>query len=241
MAETSKMSASQVILFVLAIALFGAGFWLALLEVAGGSVASTYGAGAIALVFSQLDRFRSFKAFGVEGELTEKVKEADDTIRHLRSLALVLGETTLWQVARMGRQGTPDTGHDILEIQAKVFSVLDKLGISTEDQEHAAREVRLLTRFDYVVALTGGSTSDYFPSEMRRERGKLFEDGTTPEKVRAFLEDVGQLGPNANPEVKLLFDDFEHYYNTGRHQRLDVFRDRTNWPEKYLRKKEELP
>lgn len=235
MAEAPKKDFVTVPWYILAVVLFGAGVYLAAQGKSGGPVTATYGAAVAVLIYARLHLFRRIKFFDIEAELRDTVKEAHATIQHLRSIALVLGETALWQASKTGRFWNPDTDEKVLEIQEKVFDVFDQLGLSDEEKEHAARDVRRITRIDFAIALAGGSTIKYTPIDMKHERSQLLEGDPNPDSLRAFLEKAGQLGPDADPELESILADFKHYCETGEHRRWDVFLDRKNWPEKYLR------
>lgn len=109
--------------------------WLGQAE-RGASIAA---AGLILILASRFDQLTSIKAFGIEAELKEKVKEADDAIRHLRELAVSLAEPTLRHGMRLGRMGTFLNFREAIDLQASVETALRKLQVS-DDQIKALRK-----------------------------------------------------------------------------------------------------
>lgn len=138
----------RIIVFVMGLILFGAGFYLCYRDKTGAATA-TYAAGVLCLIFAFLPEFKRFKGFGVEAELLErKIVEADETIARLRNLSKPLAELMFTIVARSGRWDSMVPRHDRYRIMEQLESELCQIGMSKTDIENAKRDWHRFNLFD---------------------------------------------------------------------------------------------
>ena len=106
-------------IFVLAVALFGAGVYLSFLDQTG-SATTTYTAAVFCLIFVFLSEFKKFKGFGVEAELLEKrIDQANVLISQLHGLLEPISELLFTIVARAGRRSSRLPNRDSYRIMKK--------------------------------------------------------------------------------------------------------------------------
>jgi hypothetical protein len=110
--------------------------------------ASIAAAGLLLILASRFDQLTSIKAFGIEAELKEKVREADDAIRHLRELAVSLAEPTLRHGMRLGRMGTFLNFREAIELQSSVEVALRKLQVPDDKIKALRKDYEYFTLVD---------------------------------------------------------------------------------------------
>lgn len=126
----------RVTILIAALVLFFAGVALSYLDKTGGAVA-TYGAGVFCLIFVYLAQFKRFKGFGLEAELQEKIHEADEALRKLRSITVPMAHMLFTMVSKMGRWDSSIPRRQRHEIMSSMESELRENGVAKEDLETA--------------------------------------------------------------------------------------------------------
>ena len=136
---------ARTILFISAISLLTLGAFLAYKNNTG-SATSAFGFGILVLFFAFIHEFQKFKGFGIEAELREKIREADDTIKKLRDIALPLAAINLRMLNRLGRWSGPISRKDRFEFVDSIGKELKGLGISDRQLDELNAELLLAVR-----------------------------------------------------------------------------------------------
>lgn len=125
------------ILFIAGAVNLAGGTWAAAHQQA--TLAATLLAAGLVLLFAAtIDRFESFKGWGIEAktrQLDQKIAEADDALRRLRELAQLSGAALIDLNCKVGRWDSVPSATAAHELAQKVRSILVTLG---SDQEAIA-------------------------------------------------------------------------------------------------------
>lgn len=137
----------RVALGIAAFVLLAVGVFLAINDAltAAGLV---FGAAIICLIFVFLTHFKSFKAFGVEAELQEKVAEADELLARLRGTMVPIAEMLFSTAARMGRWSTAMSREQKLSLMQRIEAELQKCGVTAAQLERAKSDWHFYNVFD---------------------------------------------------------------------------------------------
>lgn len=119
----------KILLFIASLGLLFVGTCLAMEDKTASSTV-TYTAGFICLFFVFLNEFSKFKGFGLEAELREKIREADEALQQLRNVSLPISEMLFTMAGRFGRLGSPIPRQDRYRIMQEIEAELVKLGVS---------------------------------------------------------------------------------------------------------------
>jgi hypothetical protein len=118
-----------------------------------GSATVTYGAAFLCLIFSSLEKFEWFEAFGVKAKLDKKIQEADDAIRKLKEIAIPFAELLLTQTARSGRMGTIIKRRERYRLVKDIEKPLLGLGVTKEELEKIKNDWYRFDLFDLCVPI----------------------------------------------------------------------------------------
>ena len=189
--------------------------------------------GFLFLFFAHIDRVTEFKAgpTGFEAktrELDKAILTATDTIKELRSLALIVGKVTLSSAIRNGRVGPILTIDEIQELVKSVHAVFDELGLSEADKKSVMSEIETFTRFDYVLGITGNAVAPKLREKLPESQASTFEEEfrtfsnapkKTPDELRTIFRAAGLLTDN----VEDLIAEYEYYCKHGEHRNPQVY------------------
>ncbi len=180
--------------------------------------------GIILMFFGNLDKFTEFSYAGFSGKTRDLIKQTENTLSELQSLAIIVAKATLSLVKRSGRMG--GYGDDEEEkLKKDLLVVLEEIGIPKDRYAEALQDWHQLTKFDYVHVILGIYHAPVgFDTEMLTERKDLssIEDLPTPDRVREFLTKWGVLTPDREEWIR----DYEHYIEKGEHRRPEKWKDR---------------
>jgi len=185
----------------------------------------------VALLFTaHLDQFEEFKASGsgIEAKTRAVITKAENAVTELQSLAKIFAETTLSSVKRTGRFGGYDDDEEE-KIKKSVLDVLTQIGVPESDHVHVLADWHRFTKFDYAMAILGGSTIPQgFDDQTIQSEWKALRDIQhipSPQQLTEFLEKWGLLDKARSEYIK----DYEYYIEHGHHRRPDVWKERQTW------------
>ena len=159
------------VIFILAVLLFVSGAILSLFGKVG-SAGSNYGAGFLCLVFVYISQFKSFKGFGIEAELQEKIDEAEEIIKRLREVTLPITNMLFILLSKQGRWSGPMSRRKQIEIISKIEGELSAIGAGQSRLEEAKKEWHSVNIRDlYEVVLQG--VRPVFSEELKESEQKL--------------------------------------------------------------------
>lgn len=138
---------AKVISVLFAVYLLWAGILLALDDKTL-SASACFTAAIACLIFVFIDRIKWFKGFGLEVQLEQKIKEADDVIQRLRAVSTPIAEMLFTMAARMGRWDSAIPRQDRYRIMKQIEEELKLTGASSEQLEKAKREWHRYNTFD---------------------------------------------------------------------------------------------
>jgi hypothetical protein len=179
----------------------------------------------VCVALANLDRFKSFKAGGIEAVL----RDAQVAVQESRDLALVTSKMLLALVKRTGRFGTFPTAQQ-REIQETVGRVLSQFNVSDTEKQEVFKEWDAFEKLDYVFWILGGNTVPNFQTDSGvgqkewndlRDRTGNF-DLPTPEELLAFLERYKFL----NAERREIVDDYRYFIANRKHRRPAMWEQR---------------
>ena len=153
----------QIAIFIVAILLLAAGFFLGYVENIGAATA-TYGAAVISLIFAFLPEFKKFKGLGIEAELLDrKIEETDKLLRQLRDITTPIAEMLFSSAARAGRYGSNMSNRQKYELVQKIESELKKCGIDESSLEKAKEDWHYFVIFDLTCPIISKVSSKLQP------------------------------------------------------------------------------
>lgn len=174
-------------------------------------------AGSIAAIFWNLEKFKNFKAGGVEAELRQAVEEAHATIKQLRDMAVPLigaGIHLLKSANRMG-YGLSERESVVVEL----YKATRVLGVDTEQP--------LVRQFEDFWRLQARDAFEVMAEAVRRgEKPEIYsslrclrdEESRTLPEVNDVEKALGGL-ENLTPEIDGLFSEYR-----------DALRKFHDWP-----------
>lgn len=124
-------------------------YFLWLNQTANASLAFTVG--FLLFLFSQFERFESFKGFGIEAkvlQLDNKIREADQINASLKKLTATFAQLTFEMMSRIGRMSGPIARKESLEIEESLLQQMRDAGIVEPDITRAVLPVRKVVAFD---------------------------------------------------------------------------------------------
>jgi hypothetical protein len=109
------------------------------------------------LFFAHLDQFAEFKASatGISAKTKRIVRQAQDTLEELRSLATIVSKVQISLLARQGRIGGYDQKAQEA-LRAEIFKILDRIGVDKAEHDEILSDVHKLDQMDYVHEILGG-------------------------------------------------------------------------------------
>ena len=183
---------ARTILFISAISLLTLGAFLAYKNNTG-SATSAFGFGILVLFFAFIHEFQKFKGFGIEAELREKIREADDTIKKLRDIALPLAAINLRMLNRLGRWSGPISRKDRFEFVDSIGKELKGLGISDRQLDELNSETHIFNENDLLHEVGVGI---YSVLKEKNDRAQLDMDNAMM-NMKEPLQGKGALEPSA--------------------------------------------
>lgn len=190
----------------------------------------------VCVALANLDRFKSFKAGGVEAVL----RDAQVAVHESRELTLTASKMLLSLVKRTGRLGGFQPTEE-REFQESVERILSRVDATDTERKEAFKGWDLFTKVDFVFGILGGHTVPTFKASadaaagqqewkaLRRRTGDQL-DPPGPDELEDFLRRYDFL----DEERKELIDDYRYYLRHGKHRRLDVWEKREEWHSRTL-------
>lgn len=188
----------------------------------------------VCVALANLDRFKSFKAGGVEAVL----RDAQVAVQESRDLTLTVSKMLLSLVKRTGRFGGFQPAEE-REFQEAVERILARMEATEAERKEAFKGWDLFTKVDFVFGILGGHTIPKFKADAmagQREWKALRErtgdqlDPPGPEELEDFLRRYDFL----DTERKELVEDYRHFLKHGRHRRPAEWERRMEWHSKTL-------
>lgn len=136
------------------------------------------GAGLVLLLAATVDRFESLKGLGIEAktrQLDNKLVEADETTKRLKSLAEVSSATLIDLSAKAGRVGGAPSPRQAIELADRVRDVLERLGSDAETIATTLRPFAWIMCVDVVAALNWKAEVVLTP-ELAKARERMLTD-----------------------------------------------------------------
>ena len=183
---------ARTILFISAISLLTLGAFLAYKNNTG-SATSAFGFGILVLFFAFIHEFQKFKGFGIEAELREKIREADDTIKKLRDIALPLAAINLRMLNRLGRWSGPISRKYRFEFVDTIGKELKGLGISDRQLDELNAETHTFNENDLLHEVGAGIYSVF---KAKIDRAQLDMDNAMM-NIKEPLQGKGVLDPSS--------------------------------------------
>ena len=133
--EKKKFSFERLALFLISISISFIATCLAITGNTSGA-ATCYVAAMLFLVFSNIDRFTSFKGLGFEAnirELDNKIKEADAILKQLKSLSTFASRAVVDLTNKTGRLGGAISSKERYQYITEVSEHLEEMGIAKSE------------------------------------------------------------------------------------------------------------
>ncbi len=229
--ERTAMVASimRVIVFLSALCLFGAGFWLCWKK--RGGIIPTYAAAVFCLIFTFLPEFQFFKGLGVEAKLRDTLREADTTIAQLRGLLAPLSEFMFTVTAQSGRFGVGMRARDRYRLATELESELVKLGLSRNQIEIAKKDWHCMNLQDLSLLLINPLMKMIEEKQQEQHKiiGKIQSRGPispTDATHKAATERLWHIAAEENRlEECLVYKELDHIHENLRRflETTDVF------------------
>lgn len=193
----------QIIIFIVAILLFGAGIWLGYMDKTGVATA-TYGAAVLSLIFAFLPEFKKFKGLGIEAELLDKkIEETDKLLKQLRDITAPIAEMLVSSTARAGRLGSGMPRSQKYELMQRIESELKRCGVEESQLEKAKEDWHFYNTFDLASPIFEKINDKLRPIQQERVKAfNQFKQPITPEKS----EEHKKLIENRNEVSKEIAD-----------------------------------
>jgi len=134
-------------IFIIFIILIGVGISLSYLGQTASAIA-TYTAAFFCLIFVFLPKFKWFKVWGLEGELREKINEAEEITVRLRSISVLVTEALFTLMARMGRLGAALSRGQAYDMMKRFEGELETNGVPSKEIAVAKKEWNRFMMFD---------------------------------------------------------------------------------------------
>ena len=176
---------ARTILFISAISLLTLGAILAFKNNTE-SATSVFGSGILVLFFAFIHEFQKFKGFGIEAELREKIREADDTIKKLRDIALPLAVINFKMLNRLGRWSGPISRKNRFEFVNTIGKELKELGIPDSQLDELNAETHTFNENDLLHEI---GSAIYSVFKVKIDQIQL--------DIKEPLQGKGALDPNA--------------------------------------------
>lgn len=179
-------------------------------------------------IIGNLDRFENFKAGpgGIEATLKKELQKTNDRIDELKELAVLFGDTTIANIAMMGRwDGFSDEQEE--KMISDIVDYYDKLGIP-EDQKQKSLALRYLTlEHDYRILCTGGHKVPGDLPDGAKDGWDVIREGglveiAKPDEIEKYFKDAGIL----TAQRKELIADYRHYLEHRKHRRPEIWAQR---------------
>lgn len=187
---------ARTILFIFATSLLTLGAFLDYKNNTG-SATSAFGFGILVLFFAFIHEFQKFKGFGIEAELREKIREADDTIKKLRDIALPLAAINLKMLNRLGRWSGPISRKNRFEFVNTIGKELKGLGISDSQLDELNAETHTFNENDLLHEVEFGINS-VLKTKIDSAR---FDMDNAMMDIQKPLQGIGVMDPSAMIQV----------------------------------------
>lgn len=145
-------------LFLLALSIACIATYLAVTGNTAGA-ATCYVAGMLFLVFSNIDRFTSFKGLGFEAnirELGDKIKEADAVLKQIKSLSTFASRAVVDLTNRTGRLGGYIGSKERFRYAQEISEHLDEMGVAKAEIREVLKSWIYYSTFDLMNYLIRG-------------------------------------------------------------------------------------
>jgi len=192
-------------------------------------VAPSFAVAFVCVALANLDRFKSFKAGGVEAVL----RDAQVAVQESRDLTLTVSKMLLALVKRTGRFGAFPPAQE-REFQESVERILSRVEATDAERKEAFKDWDLFTKIDFVFGILGGHTIPKFQAdaEAGHREWKALRDRTGnelnppgPDELEDFLRRYGFLDDGRRE----LVEDYRYFLKHGKHRRLEVWERREEW------------
>jgi hypothetical protein len=225
----------DLIFAALAVALFGAAIYRAVvLRDVSGVTSFVFGAVVCSLIVS-IDRFEfiTLSPNKLEARARAIIQQAEVTQREFLKLAAVTGELLIDLNAAQGRFVGSEEGAARDKRKAELLETLNTLGFTQQELAKIAASDRKWTVIDYVNGITN-LVSKKIPKERMSEWQTAVAPvrtsadtmlNTTPQILQELLDKFGVL----DDETRGLIEDYIHFLDKGEQRRPDVWARRYSW------------
>ncbi|MBW3513074.1 hypothetical protein [Janthinobacterium sp. NKUCC06_STL] len=161
--DKKTFSLERLFLFLTSISISAIATYLAINDNTSGA-ATCYVAGMLFLVFSNIDRFTSFKGLGFEAntrELDNKIKEADAIIKQLKSLSTFASRAVVDLTNKTGRFGGAIKSKERYQYTMEVREHLEEMGVEKSEIRQTLSSWIFYSTFDlmhYIIYDHHGGT-----------------------------------------------------------------------------------
>lgn len=131
----------------------GGGFWLAY-QGRDSAAGICIGTGVLLFILSNLNQFEAVKAWGLEAKtrrLDAKLGEADDAIKSLRQLSVIMSEISFHMLSRLGRLRGPIPRQENLNLYQRLTSHLREVGARSDEIKQITDPWHRINIFDLLL------------------------------------------------------------------------------------------
>jgi len=207
------MEWKNILIFILAIVLLICGIILSFKRQTG-SATVTYAAAILCLIFSSLHNFEWFKGLGIEAKVDKKIKEADDTIKRLKEMAIPFSELLLTQTARSGRWVTTIKRRERYRLAKDIEKPLLSLGVTKEELEKIKKDWYKFDLFDLCFPIRENLQKN-LESKIQEKHKQISAipqpiAGDNIQKHKKLCEDLRELGKYKKDLEEIMHQDNLH-------------------------------
>jgi len=219
--------------YVSALAFIAVGYYFGWIE-KDALVVPSFLTALVCVALGNLDKFKSFKAAGVEATL----KDAQVALQESRELVLTVSKMLLSLVKRTGRLGGFPPAKE-REFRDSIDRILARVNASDSERKQVFEDWELFIKIDYVFGILGHTIPDFSGDanagtgewKALRERTGERLDPPSADELDDFLRRYKFL----SGEISELAQDYRHYLQNAKHRRPEVWERRHDWGARRLK------
>jgi hypothetical protein len=173
-------------------------------------------AGALTVIFLNIDKFQSFSAAGVQAELKKAVEDAYAKVEELKELAKPFVALTFSNLTYDKRFVKMDDQEKLIYID-KVETLIDKLGINDDPMvKQSSDKYYNFTKWDYFRDFRNNLAEEVKNVEVLNELGELMKYGSTDFPSRELIDSILQkYSENLDAKSLSLLNEYETQIKKG--------------------------